>query len=822
MTGSPWIARAGRLAVLAFAGMLAVLVLAVGRLDQPAAAGEAKPLRGASPAGVATLGDYVWYDTNRSGLPDPGETGIDNVVVALYQDDGDAVFEPGAGDTSLGQLATGDNPGIPGVDHGWYDFNIPATDALYWVVIAASNFAPGGVLEGHTLTSGSIIGESPLLVYVPLGVLDYNDADFGYVLDAIASPSPTASRTGTASPSATATLTPTATRTPSPTASATASATGTRTATPSPTSTSSPGSSPTATRTLTPSATASATGTPTATATPSRTASPAATATRTATSSPSATASQTSTASRTPTATATRTPTATGTSGPPPACTPDSYEVDDGPDAARLLPLGEPVQTHSFHTALDFDWFRFEGLTPGWSYAVRTSNLKPGTDTYMELFSATMQQIATNDDIDVALCVGDAQHPGLLPFCASAISWTAATSGPYYLQVRTLIYESGTCPGYDIAARALRSWVPEFPEVMPTGTPTPTPTQVPSATATSTVTRTRTPTATRPPTKTPTPTATIVVPPGIEVPDLLHPKALAIDPNTRLVYITSRDNNQLIVINGLTYEVVNRATVGSEPWGVAVNPATNKVYVANFASGDVYVLDATTLDLLAVVAVGPKPTFVKINPITNRVFVVTYGNQSLVVIDGANDVIEHITPNVGVGAWGLAVNPNLNRVYVASRDSGNIVTLDGTDNYRILDGQTVKPCGGAGSAPYSIEFNPLNDKLYVACSPFQNVNSAAIYQVGSVGMWRRAFIAIGKGGEDAGGGLAVNPTTSHVFFTNSLANSVSVVSGASDQVIATEPVGLDPFGIAVDGDTGRVFVGNRVSNNLNVFPDPFR
>ena len=47
------------------------------------------------PRGISTVGDYVWYDADLSGLPDAGEPGIDNVLVKLYRDDGDALFEPG-------------------------------------------------------------------------------------------------------------------------------------------------------------------------------------------------------------------------------------------------------------------------------------------------------------------------------------------------------------------------------------------------------------------------------------------------------------------------------------------------------------------------------------------------------------------------------------------------------------------------------------------------------------------------------------------------------------------------------------------------------
>ena len=261
------------------------------------------------------------------------------------------------------------------------------------------------------------------------------------------------------------------------------------------------------------------------------------------------------------------------------------------------------------------------------------------------------------------------------------------------------------------------------------------------------------------------------------------------------------------------------AAVGSEPWGVAVNAAATKVYVANFASGDLYVLDASTLAVRAIIPVGPNPTFVKINPLTNQVFVVTYGNSRVAVVNGATDTLETTVPSGGSAAWGLAVDPTANLVYVSNRDSGAVTTLDGNHGYQVLGSRTIKPCGGAGASPYGLDFNPSNSKLYIACSPAQNVNRVAVYRATAVSLTRLVFLSVGDGGEDGGGGVAVDLATSNVFVTNSAANTVSVLSGLTDTVIATLPAGLNPFGAAADPVTRQVFVVNRDSHDLSVYLD---
>ena len=141
------------------------------------------PSVAAGPSGLSTLGDTVWHDTNLDGLQAPGEQGIDGVLVSLYRDNNDAVFDPVA-DTLLAQEFTGDDPTTLGIEHGWYDFQIFETDALYWVVVGAGNFTPGGVLTGYVHTRPAQFGPNLMLVYLP-DSQDYNDADFGYARTAI-------------------------------------------------------------------------------------------------------------------------------------------------------------------------------------------------------------------------------------------------------------------------------------------------------------------------------------------------------------------------------------------------------------------------------------------------------------------------------------------------------------------------------------------------------------------------------------------------------------------------------------------------------------
>ncbi len=99
-----------------------------------------------------TLGNLVWKDYDNDGVRDltpTPEPGVANVVVELYRDNGNNSFQPNA-DTLVTTTTTGAN--------GDYSFsNLPP--GVYFVRLAASNFASGGVLAGCLSSTGADNGD---------------------------------------------------------------------------------------------------------------------------------------------------------------------------------------------------------------------------------------------------------------------------------------------------------------------------------------------------------------------------------------------------------------------------------------------------------------------------------------------------------------------------------------------------------------------------------------------------------------------------------------------------------------------------------------
>ena len=128
-------------------------------------------------AGIGSIGNSVFHDRNSDGDRDAGESGIEGVQVALWEDiNGNGIIEPGI-DNRLRTTRTDEN--------GNYTFTgLP--DGDYLVELTAANFAAGQVLEGTASTAGAnppptdnVAQVSPLAITLGGGTTQVQYADFG-------------------------------------------------------------------------------------------------------------------------------------------------------------------------------------------------------------------------------------------------------------------------------------------------------------------------------------------------------------------------------------------------------------------------------------------------------------------------------------------------------------------------------------------------------------------------------------------------------------------------------------------------------------------
>ena len=104
------------------------------------------------PGGVLSLGNYIWKDDNNNGIVDAGETPIANVIVDLFVDNGDGIYN--TTNDALVQSTTTNGLGI-------YQFTeLPADN--YFVRVNPSNFGSGNPLQGLITSTGFTISNDDL------------------------------------------------------------------------------------------------------------------------------------------------------------------------------------------------------------------------------------------------------------------------------------------------------------------------------------------------------------------------------------------------------------------------------------------------------------------------------------------------------------------------------------------------------------------------------------------------------------------------------------------------------------------------------------
>ena len=113
------------------------------------------------------------------------------------------------------------------------------------------------------------------------------------------------------------------------------------------------------------------------------------------------------------------------------------------------------------------------------------------------------------------------------------------------------------------------------------------------------------------------------------------------------------------------YQVTHTIPVGNGPHAVAVDPDTRTVYVTNYLANTVSVIDEATMTVTRTIPVGSLPQAVAVSPATRTVYVINAGDNTVSVIDEASMTVTRTIP-VGTNPDAVAVDPDTRTVYVTN------------------------------------------------------------------------------------------------------------------------------------------------------------
>jgi DNA-binding beta-propeller fold protein YncE len=246
---------------------------------------------------------------------------------------------------------------------------------------------------------------------------------------------------------------------------------------------------------------------------------------------------------------------------------------------------------------------------------------------------------------------------------------------------------------------------------------------------------------------------------------------------------------------------------GGHPEALAVDQTTHRVYIAYEAPGSVVCFEPNSGKVCWRTAMGDGVTDLQVDSSSHTLFVTSTlyrANQSyLTILNGVNgqQVQQHV---IGTGENSIAFDARQHRVYASSQQDGKVYNFlfpaGWQDAKSIFEVREQK----VGSQPGALAVNTRLGRVYVAD---RQENVLRVYDEAM-----NQLISTIPIGAVPLPPMRVDEQTGRIFLLCSTAQELVVIDGNHNKMIAEAPVGPYPEGLAIQTNTGRIYVADEGDN----------
>jgi YVTN family beta-propeller protein len=335
----------------------------------------------------------------------------------------------------------------------------------------------------------------------------------------------------------------------------------------------------------------------------------------------------------------------------------------------------------------------------------------------------------------------------------------------------------------------------------------------------------------------------------------LSPIEMALSPDGRLLYVVCQASDEVRIVDLASGTVMSTVPVGHVPRGIVLSPDGRRIYVTNAWSDTVSVIDATTLKVVRTVPTGFEPTGIICDKSGKTLYVANRLSSDISVVD-VNTGQETKRLLAGRGASYLALSADGKWVYAThiypnagafrTQPNSEITVIDAVRQV-VAERKRLHNAAGVFHVALSSD-----GKLGVAAQlrPKNLIPLAHVEHGWAFGDSLTLF------GDDVGGtlqvsideldryyalpwGVAIAPDKSKLFVTAAGSESLTVIdvqkmltfararrrssnspandlSASANYVTARIPVGRNPRGVLLSQDGKRLYVANRLDDNISV------
>jgi YVTN family beta-propeller protein len=170
---------------------------------------------------------------------------------------------------------------------------------------------------------------------------------------------------------------------------------------------------------------------------------------------------------------------------------------------------------------------------------------------------------------------------------------------------------------------------------------------------------------------------------GKKWPEKISPAGIDIDDAGKIMYVVTRENNSLYIIDLKTKKVASQYTLPAEAYSCLLSPDKKELFISCWGCDKLLVFNTAAKNMVSEIPVGDNPNELCLSKKGNYLFVANANDNSVSVIDvKKRKVIETLDAALFPGAVagstsnGLALSANEKNLYIANADNNCIAVFD--------------------------------------------------------------------------------------------------------------------------------------------------
>ncbi|MEO9004427.1 MAG: bifunctional YncE family protein/alkaline phosphatase family protein [Ginsengibacter sp.] len=170
---------------------------------------------------------------------------------------------------------------------------------------------------------------------------------------------------------------------------------------------------------------------------------------------------------------------------------------------------------------------------------------------------------------------------------------------------------------------------------------------------------------------------------GKKWPVKISPAGIDIDDKRNLLYVVTKEDNSLYILNLITKKIAGKYQLGGEAYTCLLSPDNKELYITCWGCDKLIVFNTITRSITQEIHVGDNPNDICLTKNGNYLFVANANDNSVTVINvRSKKVIETLTSSLypeapqGSTTNGLALSPDEKTLYIANADNNCLALFD--------------------------------------------------------------------------------------------------------------------------------------------------